>query len=306
MLTSSSILAINNTQLMEFIKKAYCCSLCKNEETKLLLTKQGFSIVKCRICGFVYVNPRVENKELASLYRYNYFKNKDYGYVGYEQEKRLRLKNFERWLKDAEGYITTDTPIYSLDVGCAAGYCLEIMEKMGWKVKGLEMDEEMCTSLQQNGYDISQSLLEDYESENKFSVITLFDVIEHIPNVDKSFSKLNSLLSKGGVVIIVTPNYNSFQRKLFGKRWFQYKPIEHIQYFDNHSLKTFAERNGLQIIYEAHCGQYADTRFLLNRLSYYHFTFLSKLFNKIFGLLRVNDKFFYTDTGSLFVILKHK
>jgi len=291
---------------MEFIKKHYSCSLCSNEETNPLLTKQGFSIVKCCHCGFVYVDPRVENKELTSLYRHNYCKNKDYGYVGYEQEKRLRIKNFERWLKDAEGYISKNAPVYSLDVGCAAGYCLDLMNKKGWKAKGLELDEEMFISLQQNGYDISKSLLEDFNSENKFSVITLFDVIEHIPNIDTSFSKLNSLLTDDGVVIMVTPNYNSFQRKLLGKKWFQYKPIEHIQYFDRHSLKAFAERNGLQIIYQAPCGQYADTQFLLNRLSYYHFTFLSKLFNKIFRLLRLKDKFFYTDTGSLFVILKRK
>jgi 2-polyprenyl-3-methyl-5-hydroxy-6-metoxy-1,4-benzoquinol methylase len=271
-----------------------------------LLTKQGFSIVKCCNCGFVYVNPRVENKELTSLYRHNYFKNKDYGYVGYEQEKRLRIKNFERWLKDAEEYIPLNIPVYSLDVGCAAGYCLELMNKMGWKGKGLELDEEMYISLQQSGYDISKSLLEDFDSENKFSVITLFDVIEHIPNIDKSFGKLNSLLTDDGVVIMVTPNYNSFQRKLFGKRWFQYKPIEHIQYFNKHSLNSFADRNGLQIIHQERCGQYADTQFLLNRLNYYHFTFLSKLFNKIFGILRLKNQFFYTDTGSLFVILKHK
>ena len=273
---------------------------------KNLLTKQGFSIVKCSGCNFVYVNPRVENEELSSIYEHNYFKNKDYGYVGYEQEKRLRIKNFERWLKNADEYINTTTPVFSLDVGCAAGYCLELMNKKGWNAMGIELDEEMCKSLKQRGFNISNSHIEDFETENKFSIITLFDVIEHIPNIDAVFSKLNSLLTKDGIVIIVTPDHNSFQRKLFGKRWFQYKPIEHIQYFNGHSLQAFAERNGLEIIHQTHCGQYADTRFLINRLSYYHFIFLSKLFNKLFGILSLKDKFFYTDTGSLFVILKRK
>ena len=291
---------------MDFRLKNYSCSLCGKQDTKLLLTKQGFSIVKCGNCDFVYVNPRIENEQLASIYRHNYFKNKDYGYVGYEQEKRLREKNFERWLKNGEPYISTKSPVYALDVGCAAGYCLELMKQKGWKATGLELDEEMCISLEQSGYDISKSLLEDFESENKFSVITLFDVIEHIPNINKSLSNLNSLLTDDGVVIMVTPNYKSFQRRLFGKNWFQYKPIEHIQYFDSRSLKIFAERNGLLIIYQTHCGQYADTQFLLNRLNYYRFTFLSKLFNKIFGILNLKNKFFYTDTGSLFVILKRK
>ena len=291
---------------MEFTLENYNCALCNKDNADTLLTKQGFSIVKCANCGFVYVNPRVENKQLASIYQHSYFKNKDYGYVGYEQEKRLRIKNFERWLKDADKYISKASLLYSLDVGCAAGYCLDVMNSNGWNTKGLELDEEMCADLQQNGYDVSRCSIEEFETERKFSVITLFDVIEHIPNIDAAFSKLNSLLAEDGVIIMVTPNYGSLQRKLLGKNWFQYKPIEHIQYFDKHSLKAFAGRNGLQVVYQKHCGQYADTGFLVNRLSYYHFTFLSKLFNKLFGILRLKDKFFYTDTGSLYIVLKPK
>ena len=128
---------------MEFTLQKYSCSLCSKEKTKLLLTKQGFSIVKCSNCGFVYVNPRVENRQLTSIYEHSYFKNKDYGYDGYEQEKRLRVKNFERWLKDAAKYIPAATQIHALDIGCAAGYCLEVMNKKGWIAKGLELDEEM-------------------------------------------------------------------------------------------------------------------------------------------------------------------
>ena len=291
---------------MEFTLKNYACSLCKKEDTKRLLTKQHFFIVKCRQCGFVYVNPRVENRQLAGIYQHFYFKNKDYGYVGYEQEKRLRVKNFERWLNDAAKFIPPVSPVFSLDVGCAAGYCLELMHNKGWIAKGLELDEDMCNSLQQSGYHIINSSIEEFQTDDRYSVITLFDVIEHIPNIDAAFSKLNALLAPDGVIIMVTPDYNSFQRKWFGKHWFQYKPIEHIQYFDKQSLKIFAERNDLTVIYHAACGQYADIDFLINRLHYYHFTFLAKIVNTIGQILRIKDKCFYTDTGSLFVILKRK
>ncbi len=292
---------------MKFTLKDYSCSLCNSNVAETMLTKQGFCIVKCKNCDFVYVNPRIPNEELVSIYKQNYFKNKDYGYVGYEQEKRLRVKNFEHWLNDADKFIAgTSIPVFSLDVGCAAGYCLEVMNKKGWNVTGIELDIEMYKNLQQSGYVISNSNIEDFSCEKKFSIITLFDVIEHIPNVDAVFKKLCSLLANDGIIILVTPNYQSFQRKLFGKKWFQYKPIEHIQYFDKHSLKAFAERNSLEIILQKSCGQYADTQFLINRLSYYNFTFLAKVFNKVFELLKLKDKYFYTDTGSLFVILKRK
>ncbi|HEX2684507.1 MAG TPA: class I SAM-dependent methyltransferase, partial [Ferruginibacter sp.] len=203
---------------MEFTLKNYPCALCGKDDTKPLLNKQGFPVVQCIHCGFVYVNPRVVNEELISIYKHNYFTNRDYGYVDYEQEKRLRLKNFERWLKDAERFLPKEDPLYALDIGCAAGYCLDVMTAKGWKAMGLELDDTMCERLRLNGYHFSGSSIEDFTVENKYAVITLFDVIEHIPNIDIAFSKLSSLLAKNGIVIMVTPDHNSMQRKLLGKR----------------------------------------------------------------------------------------
>jgi 2-polyprenyl-3-methyl-5-hydroxy-6-metoxy-1,4-benzoquinol methylase len=290
---------------MEFITRNYSCSLCNGNRTTPIVKKSGFSIVKCNDCNFVYVNPRIKNDEIENIYKHNYFKNKDYGYIGYEQEKRLRVKNFERWLNDAKQFLPgNNTTLDALDVGCAAGYCLEVMQGKGWNAEGLELDEDMFTRLANEGQAVYRSPLESFESNKKFQVITLFDVIEHIPHLDLAFKKLSDLVDVNGVIIMVTPNHNSLQRKVFAKRWFQYKPIEHIQYFTPHTLDIFAKRNHLQIVYQNKCGQYADTTFLINRLKYYHFTFFSKAFAKIFSLLNLRNRFFYTDTGSMYVIFK--
>ncbi|MEO7767193.1 MAG: class I SAM-dependent methyltransferase [Ferruginibacter sp.] len=291
---------------MEFTTQQFPCSSCKRDTTEILLKKQGFNIVQCNHCGFIYVNPRIVNKQLGDIYKHNYFNNKGYGYIGYEQEKRLRAKNFERWLTDAGALIPVNMPINALDVGCAAGYCLDVMKARGWSAEGLELDEEMCINLAKSGYVVFNTLLENFESDHQYQVITLFDVIEHIPDLDVAFKKLNQLIAEDGIVIIVTPNHNSLQRKLFRKRWFQYKPIEHIQYFTPDSLVSFAKRNSFQPVYQHNCGQYADTQFLVNRLSYYHFSFLSKLFNKVFYFFNLKNRFFYTDTGSMLVGFKKK
>lgn len=289
---------------MEFTTQEYPCSLCNSNNTKPLIVKSGFAIVQCAECNFVYVNPRITNEQLQNIYQHNYFKNKDYGYVGYEQEKRLRIKNFERWLEEAIPFMPVNKPVNALDVGCAAGYCLDVMKANGWNAEGLELDAEMCINLENDGQIVYHRSLDNFESKHKYQVITLFDVIEHIPGIDAAFKQLNHLLDADGIVIMVTPNHNSFQRKLFRKRWFQYKPIEHIQYFSRQSLAVFARRNNLQIIHGSKCGQYGDAHFLVSRLKYYHFIFLSKLFDKIFQLLNLKNRFFYIGTGSLFVVFK--
>jgi 2-polyprenyl-3-methyl-5-hydroxy-6-metoxy-1,4-benzoquinol methylase len=289
---------------MEFTIQKYSCSLCKSNKTKPILNKAGFLIVQCTDCDFVYVNPRIKNEELENIYKHNYFKNKDYGYIGYEQEKRLRIKNFERWLNDAEPFIPNNKIFHALDVGCAAGYCLDVMEAKGWKAEGLELDDEMFRDLETAGQIVYRCPLESFESKQKYQVITLFDVIEHIPHLDVAFKKLSDLLEVGGVIIMVTPDHDSLQRRLFAKRWFQYKPIEHIQYFTRYTLDAFAKRNNLQMVFQKKCGQYADTNFLVNRLKYYKFSFFSKALEKIFYLSKLRNRFFYTDTGSMYVIFK--
>ncbi len=105
---------------------------------------------------------------------------------------------------------------------------------------------------------------------------------------------------------MVTPNYASLQSKIFGKKWFQYKPIEHIQYFTKRSLRSFADRNNLKMVFSNRCGQYTDTQFIINRLNYYHFPFLAKIFTKLFSIFKIKNHFFYLDTGSLFVVFKKK
>ena len=291
---------------MEFDLQNYECSLCKQDKTKPVLHKHGLTIVICSNCGFVYVNPRLKNEQLNSIYLHNYFKNKEYGYIGYELQEVLRKKNFERWLKDAASFLPAGKPIRALDVGCAAGYCLDIMKSKGWDAEGLELEAEMFEVLVQSGYSVSKTRLEELSTAQKYSVITLFDVIEHIPDLDKAFQQLFNLLEEDGIIIIVTPDHNSIQRKIFRKKWFQYKPIEHIQYFSRQTLITFAGRNGLDMVVHKRSGQYADTNFIVNRLQYYQFSFLSGLFNKIFSFLRLKNIFFYIDTGSLFTVFKKK
>lgn len=289
---------------MEFTTQEYPCPLCADNKTKPVVNKSGFTIVQCCKCSFVYVNPRIKNNQLQDIYKHNYFRNKSYGYVGYQQEKRLRIKNFERWLGMAQTFLAAGKPVNALDVGCAAGYCLEVMKSKGWNAEGLELDEEMYLNLKREGHTVYKCQIEKFESVHKYQVITLFDVIEHIPDIDSALKELYNLVDQDGIIIIVTPDFNSLQRKIFRKKWFQYKPIEHIQYFTKNSLEVFARRNNLKMVFSCKCGQYADTKFLVKRLKYYRFSFLSALFKKIFPLLSLRNRFFYTDTGSVFVVFK--
>ena len=280
------------------------CPLCSNNKTKLLYSIKGFGIVRCVQCAMVYVNPRFIDQNIFELYRTDYFNNDEYGYSDYEAGSSLRIKTFRRWYRQILPYVDTNSKKIALDVGCATGDFLKLLTSYGWQVQGIELNEGMLNKLKIENLDATDIPLEHCDSLVKFNLITLFDVIEHLPNLHSNIKKLSELLNVDGSIVIVTPNINSIHRKVFGKRWFQFKPKEHINYFSIQTLKKAIHPYGLKIVYSSSSGQYADINFLLRQLGRYGFTFFSKLFTGIAKGIGWRNKNWYIHTGSILVVIK--
>jgi 2-polyprenyl-3-methyl-5-hydroxy-6-metoxy-1,4-benzoquinol methylase len=215
------------------------------------------------------------------------------------------VKTFRAWYKEIAGCLKT-TGGTALDIGCAAGYFLQILQEMGWQAEGIELEREMRGTVSDKGFTVYDTPLEFFEPRKKYSLITLFDVFEHLPNLHRNIEKLTSILDAQGSIALVTPDFNSFQRKVFSRRWFQYKPREHIQYFTLETLRRAVTGHGLKIVHHSSCGQYADTTFLYNRLKRYGFTPMADVFNLCVSLLRLGNKSWYADTGSMLAVLQKK
>ena len=156
------------------------------------------------------------------------------------------------------------------------------------------------------GYTVFDTPLEYFNAARKYDLITLFDVIEHLPNLQENIRKLTRIMSDNGSIALVTPDFASTQRKLFGRRWFQYKPREHIQYFTLQTLQKAVHAQGLHVVYHRKSGQYADTSFLYNRLNRYGFNVFANIFRALTNIFGLSNKSWYADTGSMLVILQKK
>ena len=292
---------------MILAKKNYPCAVCGSEQFSPLYKVKDFAIVACKSCGFVAVNPRVENEQLHLLYTDKYFSgaSENYGYQDYDLTANLRILTFSKWLERIRPFLSaTKGPV--LDIGCASGYFIDLMQQEGWPVEAIELDQAMVVKLRERGLQIFDRPFEDFVSAKKYKSITLFDVMEHIPDLQTTFKKLHDLLDEDGVVAMITPNFGSRQRKIFGKRWFQFKPLEHIHYFTPATLDLIAQKNGLEVVWCGASGQYADMGFLLNRLEKYRFYRLKALIGGCAKLLGLSKATLYLDTGSLFAVLRKR
>jgi len=284
---------------------SYPCPVCSGTVTKNLYRIKGFTIVQCRACSLVFVNPRIDDTELYTIYTTQYFRNVDNGYEDYELTAHLRIKTFQKWYDEIKPFLKTKGGS-ALDIGCAAGYFLDVLKEHGWESEGIELEEEMLESVQKKGYRIFNTPLEYFDGGKRYKLITLFDVMEHLPNLHVNLEKLANILDEDGTIALVTPDFNSRQRKIFGKRWFQYKPKEHIQYFTKNTLQNAVTSHNLSIIHTSPSGQYADTSFLYNRLKRYGFNLSARIFKFFTDALGLSKKSWYADTGSMLVILQKK
>jgi 2-polyprenyl-3-methyl-5-hydroxy-6-metoxy-1,4-benzoquinol methylase len=187
-----------------------------------------------------------------------------------------------------------------LDIGTGNGYMLDAAKEFGMQCYGLELSKyaSKVASKKFPGR-IFNSAIGDIRTDRMFDIITMTDLIEHLQDVRKDFSKISSLLKDGGHLLMTTPNTGSFTRKLLGKKWFQYK-FEHVIYFDKRSLRYLLK--GFDILEMHNSTKLLKWKYYRLYIKKYGSRFISRL------MPRFLDKFVVRNPalGELFVIARKK
>ncbi len=202
-------------------------------------------ILRCRTCRFGFRQSRPSEAELAGLYR-------DLDPTVYEREAYGRTRIARRHLKIVERFARPGT---LLDAGCASGAFLRCAADAGWKITGVEPSEVLSAKAQQTlagrGLVLCAPLQRANLRPSSFTAITLWDVLEHVPDPRAFLEHCAALLKPGGHLFVNVPDLDSLQARLLGQRW----PLllaEHLNYFNRSSLKLCAEMAGLRWV---SCGR---------------------------------------------------
>ncbi len=198
-----------------------------------------WNFYRCKNCSFVFSNPTLDENSIVEFY--SNLKDDEYG-----QEAEGREKNFISILKRLKKIRIPGNSL--LDIGAANGIFLNIAKKYGYDVYGVEPSEYLVKQGKDIfGIDIFLGTIEEFETDNKFSIITLLDLIEHLVEPDKIFQYINKLMEKDGILVIVTPDISSLASKIFKNKWWHYR-IAHVNFFDIKSLTYLLKKNGFEII----------------------------------------------------------
>lgn len=249
------------------------CAWCGGRDVRQVYRMEHLGIGRCRSCGLVFANPRETEQQTAARYQQReYFQGdrlKRYGYDDYEAHQAIHERVFQQALKFLEAVRPQKGRL--LDIGCATGFLLQVALGRGWEPEGVDLSEWACeqarqrTGLPVHHGDVTRLPLED----GGYDALTMFDVIEHVFDPREVLAACARLLKPGGHLYLITPDQGGFQRKLLGRRWFHYKPLEHTYYFDRETLGRFLEEAGFSVVYARGNRRWVTPRFVTERLRYY-------------------------------------
>lgn len=191
------------------------CPICGKEEFKNFLvvndnavSKESFVIVECENCSFKFTNPRPEAASIGQYYAsedYISHSNIKTGIINraYHVVRSITIKQKVELINrqsPAKGSI--------LDYGCGTGTFLSACKKDGWEIRGVEPNQKAREIASEETGEIIAASLDDIQGE-KFEVITLWHVLEHIHTLNETMAQLLECLQEDGTLIIAVPNADS-------------------------------------------------------------------------------------------------
>ena len=192
-------------------------------------------IVRCRDCGLIYVNPRPRAELVVDAYA----SAQDELYVS---AAAGRMATFRRCLSIVEERANGGR---LLDVGCAAGHFLKVAAEAGWKVTGVEPCGWLADyGVRHLGVNILPVTLQQAQFANSyFDVVTMWDVLEHVPDPKSDLREVWRVLKPGGLLVVNSPDVGTWMARLAGRRWWFFLSV-HLYYFTADTLERVLHETG--------------------------------------------------------------
>ena len=203
-----------------------------------------WTVAKCRNCQHGFLNPQPEWEDIEHYYDDSYGAY-DTSHGSTEEDTDVVAKA----LKEGQ-FRHLKLPIKGkkiLDVGTGGGFFLRICSSLGAQVQGVEPSAVAAEIVREQGIEVFHGMLDDFDSEERFDIITANQVLEHTSDPVTTLAKMRSLLAEGGKIWIAVPNADCVWAKVLRSRWDGADLPYHLMQFTPSSLEIAAKNAGLAV-----------------------------------------------------------
>ncbi len=230
------------------------CPICKgtnltHKENVLdhSISKESFKLNQCTDCKFIFTNPQPDSESL-----WRYYESEDYvshskttkGFINFWY-KRVQQFNLQLKYKAITPHVPRGT---WLDYGAGAGDFVKFARKKEQEIIGLEPSPKAReTALSHSVELLNTSYIGDIP-KGTIACITLWHVLEHIPNFTEVLRDLSEVLKPGGVLVLALPNYLSLDAKIYKSDWAAYDVPRHLWHFSENDIQNLSANYNLELI----------------------------------------------------------
>ncbi|HEY1360067.1 MAG TPA: class I SAM-dependent methyltransferase [Thermoleophilaceae bacterium] len=271
------------------LEEARCLFCPEGTSTTRLFEDPPFAVVRCSGCGLVFVSPRIAADQVAGIYGESYWRSpaaRDYGYTDYRGDAEHWLRTYRRRAAVLPDELRPGARI--LDVGCAAGFFLQVMHERGFDVRGVEISASIAAEARARLGDerIHVGDLDDApHGEGEFDLVSFWDVVEHLPDPIAALQTARRLVASDGWLLVETQNVESRFARLMGRRWQHFKQAEHLWHFSPSTVRRLVEAGGFRVerLTARKAGKYVSLDFIAERATRVH-PRLSKVLSPVAGV----------------------
>jgi len=209
------------------------------------ISKENFELFRDESLDLLITLPQPEEKNLAK-----YYESDDY--ISHTDGKRSLFEKVYHFvktiaLKSKLDLINDLQPSKGklLDIGAGTGDFLALAKQYGWNITGVEPSEKAKSIALKKGVSFVENT--NLLDENSFDLISMWHVLEHVPNLEEQIKELKRLLKPNGTILIAVPNFNSYDAKQYGTFWAAYDVPRHLWHFSKTAIRMLFEKEELKL-----------------------------------------------------------
>ncbi len=240
-------------------------------------------IFQCRACSMVFNEAAPGAIDVAGEYE----QVEDPEYLEQRESRRL---TFNRELDEIEVVHSVGD---LLDVGCYTGFFLECARERGWNVSGVEPSRWAAEyGRDKLGIDIFNGPIERYDLDRDFDVVTMWDVLEHVPNPVEVLRLLRSRVRPDGLLVFATHNLDTAVARVLGKHFPLFMEM-HTVHFNNRTMQMLLEQTGFRLDKKHNQMRAVRLGYLISRLRRFGAA-PEKIASTLIRMLSLDDRIVWT------------
>lgn len=234
------------------------CLACGFSNSERYCSSRSYHYVKCTHCGLVFLKKFPSPKELDKIYSYHGVEGVSKANIVLHASSKIpilrKLMHLQGSLinKGRADSVSKFTPRGKvLDVGCGPGTFLKEMKTRGWDVYGTEMGDKLVEQARKS-FGKTRIFKGGVEKagigEKKFDVVTLWHVLEHIPNTQEALLKIKRIIKRRGYLVIEVPHAQSLSFSWLRHNWTLLMAPQHLHIWSRDALYHILQSHGFKIV----------------------------------------------------------